>query len=94
VVLEAHPLIAFWWRQSTGAMKLNGRYVKFSFRGASDLMAVTVNGRFVACEVKGSGGRLTKDQEAFLENVRKAGGIALCVNNPELLARTLTAEAM
>jgi hypothetical protein len=57
-------------------------------RGVSDILGILprtldVGGRrvtvgvFLAVEVKGRGGRLTPQQDAFLDGVRKAGGVAV-----------------
>jgi hypothetical protein len=45
-------------------------------RGVSDLL-VCYQGRFIAIEVKRPGGRVSPEQERFLERVRAAGGIGL-----------------
>lgn len=91
-ILDSHPKIAFWWRVNTGAMKMdNGRFVKFGFVGASDLMAVSFTGRFIAVECKSTGKRPTDDQRAFLDNVTNAGGLAVCVDHPGKLALALRA---
>ena len=82
-VLEAHPAVALWWRQQTGAVKFGPRFVKFSFRGASDLMAVLqCSGKFCAIECKATGGKPSPEQAAFLDNVNDAGGAAGCFDNP------------
>jgi hypothetical protein len=67
------------------------RFVRFtSARGCSDLVAVLPpSGRFAAIEVKRPGGRLTPDQREFLDAVRAAGGIALCVDSVVTLASAL-----
>lgn len=91
-LLDSHPKIAFWWRVNTGAMKMdNGRYVKFSFVGASDLMAVTTSGRFVAVECKATGKKASEAQQSFLDNVSAAHGLGLCVDHPALLHAALEA---
>ena len=82
-VLEAHPAVALWWRQQTGAVKFGPRFVKFSFRGASDLMAVLqCSGKFCAIECKATGGKPSPEQAAFLDNVNDAGGAAGCFDDP------------
>ena len=81
-VLEAHPAVALWWRQQTGAVKFGPRFVKFSFRGASDLMAVLQCGKFAAIECKTTGKRASPEQAAFLDNVNDAGGAAGCFDDP------------
>lgn len=91
-ILDRHPKVAQWWRVNTGAMKMdNGRYVKFSFVGASDLMFFTTSGRFGACECKATGKKPSDDQVAFLSNVALAGGFAVCVDHPAELAEALKA---
>lgn len=93
-ILEAHPMIAFWWRQNTGAARLKGNFfVKFSFKGASDLMAVTRQGRFCAIECKATGKKPSADQERFLANVREAKGLSACVDDPAKLKAFLDSEA-
>ena len=88
-LLETSSKVAIFWRQSTGAMKLDNRFLRFSFKGASDLMAVMVGGKFLACEVKAPGGKLSPEQEAFLSNVNQAGGYGLMVSDPAYLAKWL-----
>lgn len=89
-ILDEHPQVAFFWRNNVGAMKMdNGRYVKFSFVGASDLMAVSKRGRFMAIECKSTGKKPTADQTAFLANVTAAGGFAVCVDHPSMLELAL-----
>jgi hypothetical protein len=59
------------------------RYVRFtSAVGCADILAaLPPAGRFAGIEVKRPGGRLTPDQEAFLTNVRKAGGVGWVVHS-------------
>lgn len=88
-ILAIHPSIAFFWRQQTGSMASpdGKRFVKFSFRGASDLMAV-IKGQatFLAIECKATGKKASPEQAAFLDNVLDAGGYAVCVDSPQKLA--------
>lgn len=57
----------FAWKQWQGPMSQP--------RGVSDIIGV-FNGRFLAIEVKAAGGRVTPEQERFIETVRRHGGIA------------------
>lgn len=70
------------------------RYVRFNTaEGCSDLIAVAPgSGRIICIEVKAPGGRLWESQKAFLDNIRAAGGLALCVRSPEELLAALRAE--
>lgn len=89
-VLELHPIVALWWRQNTGAGQLaSGRYVKFSFRGASDLMGVLRSGLFLAVECKATGKPASSEQQAFLDNVIEAGGKGFCVDDAADLKNAL-----
>lgn len=89
-LLDCHPKIAFWWRQNTFAMKdSRGVYVRSAFVGCSDLLACSTSGKFIAIECKSTGKKPTDDQRAFIENVRKAGGLAVCVDHPGMLALAL-----
>ena len=92
-VLEAHPVVALWWRQNTGAVKFpDSRYVKFSFKGAPDLMGVLVGGRYFAVECKATGKKATAAQQSFLDNVRDAGGLAMCCDDPAPLWELLSSR--
>ena len=75
-ILERHPLVAAYWRQNTGAVKLDNRFIKFSFRGCSDYLGFLTDGRILAVECKATGKKPSPEQAAFLENVEKAGGFA------------------
>lgn len=44
--------------------------------GVSDIIGITKDGRWVACEVKTAGDRLSDDQITFLNDIKTAGGIA------------------
>lgn len=89
-LLEAHPKVALVWRANVGAVQAGDRYVRFGFRGCSDILGVMAgSGKLLACECKATGKRMSDDQAAFLENVSRAGGYALCVDDPSYLSRWL-----
>ena len=50
--------------------------IRLAAPGVSDLIGWTEGGRFVAVEVKGPRGRVTAEQAAFLDLVRRSGGLA------------------
>jgi hypothetical protein len=69
-------------------------------KGVADILGVLprtldVSGRrvtvgvFLSIEVKSARGRLTPEQEAFADVVRKAGGVALCVRSLQDLVDAL-----
>ena len=49
--------------------------IRLAAPGVSDLIGWT-HGRFVAVEVKGPRGRITDEQAAFIDLVRRSGGLA------------------
>jgi len=89
-LLANHPKVAFSWRQQTGAAKIGERYIKFGFKGGSDIFFVLKkSGRFGVCECKATGKEPTADQVAFLANVHAAGAVGVCVDDPAKLAKFL-----
>ena len=50
--------------------------IRLAAPGVSDLLGWTEGGRFVAIEVKASRGRVTDEQKAFIDLVRRSGGVA------------------
>ena len=50
--------------------------IRLAAPGVSDLIGWTEGGRFVALEVKGPRGRITDEQAAFIDLVRRSGGLA------------------
>lgn len=72
-------------RNNTGVIlipsKTGVRAVKMGIPGASDIIACSPEGQFIAIECKSRKGKLTKTQLAFLEKVKKLGGKALVVRS-------------
>jgi len=72
------------WRNNTGAMAWSHKgkrwYVKFGVPGASDVFAIKLgSGRFLAVECKVGRNKPTKAQQAFIDDVRRHGGLAVCI---------------
>lgn len=69
--------------QRTNSGMMRGNYkgkdwvVKLSNPGTSDITGCSKNGRFLAIECKIKPNKPTALQEAYLEEIRKRGGIAL-----------------
>lgn len=67
-------------KYNNGAHKVKGgvrgRRSKKSI-GVSDILACSPSGKFCAIEVKKPGGVLSVEQEDFLDNVSKRGGVAI-----------------
>lgn len=85
----------FHWRQNQGAAttrnsKGEERTIRFtSINGVSDIIGVLRDGRFLAVECKRPGNGPTEEQKAFLDAVRRRGGVALIVYDVDDLAETL-----
>jgi len=80
--LRSHKLVAWVERQNTGAAKVGGRFIKFGWRGCSDLLGQLKDGRLLAVECKRpKGGKLSSDQLNFLDIVRNHGGVAFVATN-------------
>lgn len=58
------------------------RYMPIGLKGKSDILGI-YKGKFLAIEVKRPSGRLSLDQELFLEEVKKHGGIAIIARSVE-----------
>ncbi len=89
--LHGHPLVAWAHRQNTGAAKVGNRFVKFGWRGCSDILGMLKDGRLLAVEVKASKGRLRPEQTEFLDLVRRFGGIGFVARDCRDVGRELAA---
>ena len=77
MALKTHNLVAWCERQNTGAAKVGGRFIKFGWKGCSDILGQLKDGRLLAVECKRlKGGKLTDEQIFFLERVRQHGGVS------------------
>ena len=82
IALKNHNLVAWCERQNTGAAKVGGRFIKFGWKGCSDILGQLKDGRLLAVECKRlKGGKLSDDQILFLERVRKHGGVSFVATN-------------
>ncbi len=49
--------------------------------GVADILGILPNGRFLAVEVKSQTGRISKDQQSFLEAIKQNKGVACVVRS-------------
>ena len=56
-MLRNHPAVAWCERQNTGAVKVDGRFIRYGWRGCSDLLGMLKDGRLLAVEVKAPKGQ-------------------------------------
>lgn len=75
----------FSWRQNTTGIPLpGGGFRPAAKKGVSDILAILPpDGRFLAIEIKTGRDKLSPEQEGFLRNVEKMGGIGLVVKDFE-----------
>lgn len=61
------------------------RAIRMGIRGASDIIACSPDGRFIAIECKTQKGRVTEMQKQFLTEIEKRGGVALVIRSVDEL---------
>lgn len=67
-----------WKYNNTGIWKQNTKsYIPASMLGVSDIIGILPDGKFLAIEVKKSGGKLTMYQKIFLQDIKDRNGIAI-----------------
>lgn len=84
-IMKAATPYARLFRNNTGRLPLgDGKWLNYGLCvGSSDLIGWSENGHFVAVEVKGPKGKLTKEQSNFIDEVNKAGGIGIVAYSVE-----------
>lgn len=86
------------WRNNTGSVqkeyKGKKRFIRFGEPGISDILGIAPDGsgRFMAIETKAATGKLSEDQQAFLDNVTQEGGIAIVVRSLDDLIKAFKAH--
>jgi hypothetical protein len=60
-----------------------------AMKGVSDILGILPGGRFLAIECKSKTGRMTVEQEVFLQDVRAKGGVAFMARSIEDVERHL-----
>lgn len=68
----------FVWRQNTGSMySKDNRFIRFGFKGVSDILGISNDGKFIAIECKIKPNKPTQFQLDFLDEIRQRDGIAI-----------------
>ena len=81
------------WRNNTGAVRIGpGRFMRFGKVGSSDILGLLPGGRLLCVECKAKGGRLSPEQERFLEDVKNLGGLAVVCRGWQELDEALRRE--
>jgi penicillin-binding protein-related factor A (putative recombinase) len=73
-----HRRQIFCWKEHSSGIMVEGgqRYMPLGLKGKADILGI-YQGKFLAIEVKRPSGVLSPEQELFLYNIRKHGGIAI-----------------
>ena len=91
--LQYHPDIAWAERMNVGAHvisdKNSRRYVRYAFKGCSDIIGQLKNGKILAVEVKSEKGVLSDFQREFIDKVRSNSGIALMARSIDDVQKAL-----
>jgi hypothetical protein len=70
---------------------MGGRFVRFGWKGCSDLLGMMRDGRLLAVECKAPGGKMRAEQAEFLSLVRRFGGVAFVARDCRDVLRELSA---
>jgi len=87
--LRAHPAVVWAERMNSGAALVQGRFIRFGFKGCPDVLGQLKDGRLLGVEVKAQAGRLRPEQALFLARIRAAGGVAFVARDCRDVLREL-----
>ena len=80
----------FHWRNNTGAVTTDKRFIRFGAAGSPDIIAI-YQGRFIGIECKSSTGRQTAAQKQFQIAVEASKGIYILAKKVEDVADVIDA---
>lgn len=84
-----HPKVARVWRQNSGSFQLGDTYGKSRWftantaKGMADIMGILKSGHVLAIECKRPGLKAEPHQQAFLDSINNAGGLAFVAHSVE-----------
>ena len=87
-LLKKHPMVAKVWRQNSGTAQYQygakTSYVRFNTaKGMSDIMGILKDGRTLCIETKSRTGKVQPHQQAFLDSINAAGGLAFVARSTD-----------
>jgi hypothetical protein len=96
--LAVHPAVAGFWRQNTGAVALgegkDKRFVRFGPIGSPDIHGYLKDGRALFIEVKRPSGRVSADQQAFIDRASACGSVAFVARSVADVWAALSEQGM
>jgi len=96
--LKLHRDVAFIYRSNSGAGLFTNtvggtsRFVRFGFKGLSDITGMMKGGRALYIEVKSTTGKRNDEQDLFIKQVNDAGGIAFVARSIDDVRERLVKE--
>lgn len=92
--LKLDSRVAWAERFNTGAHVIDQpgkprRFIRYAFKGCSDILGQVQDGRFLAIEVKTRTGKATKEQAAFINMVRQNSGISVLARSVDDVQQAL-----
>ena len=83
----------FSWSNPTGAVKSEGRFIRYGLPGSSDILSC-IKGRFVGVECKVGRDRVRDNQKNFGTALERAGGIYIVARSVDDVRARLSAEGL
>jgi hypothetical protein len=93
--LSVHPSVAWAHRMNAGAGKLTypggkaSRFIRFGFPGMPDIVGQLKDGRFLGIECKRPSGKVSPEQQAFIEKSAKYHGVAFVARDVQTVWKIL-----
>jgi hypothetical protein len=91
--LSMHPAVGGFWRQNTGAFAIgegrSRRFVRFGPKGSPDIHGYLKDGRALFIEVKKPSGRVSPEQQAFIDRAARNHAVAFVARSVDDVFRVL-----
>jgi hypothetical protein len=91
--LAVHPAVGGFWRQNTGAFVVgegkSRRFVRFGPKGSPDIHGYLKDGRALFIEVKKPSGRVSPEQQAFIDRAIEHHALAFTARSVSDVFRVL-----
>jgi hypothetical protein len=82
-LLRAYQIVCY-KHQNSGIYSVKRQnYIPSHTRGVSDIIGCLPGGGFLAIEVKRPGGKLSPEQQQFIDTINQAGGLAFVAHSVE-----------
>lgn len=79
----------FSWRNNTGAVEVEGRYIRYGLPGSPDILGILPDGKFLGVECKTPEGRQRRLQKRFQGATEENRGIYILARSSADLASAL-----